>query len=54
MFIFLHMLLLFLVKSHNALVKHLKLGTNHEDFELKKIILNLLVLLSRDSSVLPV
>jgi len=42
------------VKSHNVLVKHLKLTPSHEDFELKKLLINELVLLSQDSSVLPV
>jgi len=42
------------VKSHNVLVKHLKLSPSHEDFELKKLLINELVLLSRDTTVLPV
>lgn len=44
----------FSVKSHHALVKHLKLGQNHEDFELKKLLINILVSLSKDSAVIPV
>ncbi|CAL1536351.1 unnamed protein product [Lymnaea stagnalis] len=39
------------VKSHNALVKHLKLTTNHEDFELRKLLINILVVLSNDRTV---
>ena len=42
------------VKSHNALVKHLKLMQNHEDFELKKLLFNILISLSKDSTVIPV
>jgi len=42
------------VKSHNALVKHLKLLTNPEDFELKKLLLNIIVSLSKDPSVIPI
>lgn len=42
------------VKSHNALVRHLKLMTNHEDFELKKLFINMLVLLSGDSGIIPI
>ena len=36
------------------LVKHLKLMQNHEDFELKKLLVNILVTLSKDSTTLPV
>lgn len=42
------------VKSHNILVKHLKLMQNHEDFELKKLLVNILVTLSKDSTALPI
>ncbi|WAQ94009.1 CFA69-like protein [Mya arenaria] len=42
------------VKSHNALVKHLKLMTNHEDFELKKLLFNVMVTLGNDSTALPI
>uniref|UniRef100_A0A0B7A2W0 Cilia- and flagella-associated protein 69 ARM repeats domain-containing protein n=1 Tax=Arion vulgaris TaxID=1028688 RepID=A0A0B7A2W0_9EUPU len=42
------------VKSHNALVRHLKLFTNHEDFELKKLLLNILLVLSKNSTVLSI
>ncbi|XP_060581085.1 cilia- and flagella-associated protein 69-like [Ruditapes philippinarum] len=42
------------VKSHNALVKHLKLMQNHEDFELKKMLFNIMVTLSKESTVLPI
>nr|XP_006825782.1 PREDICTED: uncharacterized protein C7orf63-like [Saccoglossus kowalevskii] len=41
------------IKSHNALVKHLKLGTNHEDFELKKLLMNTIVMMSKDSNTIP-
>jgi len=42
------------VRSHNAIVKHLKLLQNHEDFELKKLFINILVLLSSDPAVIPI
>jgi len=42
------------VKSHNALVKHLKLMTNPEDFELKKLLYNIMVTMGNDSTALPV
>nr|KAG5707622.1 hypothetical protein BaRGS_031004 [Batillaria attramentaria] len=42
------------LKSHNPLVKQLKLMTNHEDFELKKLLFNILVLLSRDPTVIAI
>ncbi|KAI8483595.1 Cilia and flagella associated protein 69 [Branchiostoma belcheri] len=42
------------VKSHNPLVRNLKLETNHEDFELKKLLMNIMVLLSRDSAFIPI
>ncbi|KAH9499307.1 Cilia- and flagella-associated protein 69 [Bulinus truncatus] len=42
------------VKSHNALVRHLKLMTNHEDFELRKLLFNILVVLSNDSTVISI
>ena len=42
------------VRSHNALVRHLKLPPNHENFEMKKLLINAVVLLGRDRSVLPV
>ncbi|XP_077978018.1 cilia- and flagella-associated protein 69-like [Glandiceps talaboti] len=41
------------VKSYNAVVKHLSFGTNHEDFELKKFLMNMIVVLSRDPNVIP-
>lgn len=41
------------VRSHNALVKYLKLGTNPEDFELKKLLINILVVLSKDPTSVP-
>lgn len=42
------------VKSHNPLVRQLKLATNHEDFELRKLLFNILVLLSRDPTVISI
>ena len=42
------------VKNYHFLVKHLKLMPNHEDFELKKLLINILVILSHDSAVVPV
>ena len=36
------------------MVKHLKLGQNYEDFEIKKLLVTILVNLSVDSSVIPV
>ncbi|XP_071803414.1 cilia- and flagella-associated protein 69-like [Asterias amurensis] len=41
------------VRSHNALVRHLKLGTSIEDFELKKLLINIIVVLSKDISMIP-
>ncbi|KAI0219801.1 Cilia- and flagella-associated protein 69 [Lamellibrachia satsuma] len=41
------------VKNYHFLVKHLKLMPNHEDFELKKLLINILVILSHDSAVVP-
>ncbi|KAK7110003.1 cilia- and flagella-associated protein 69-like isoform X2 [Littorina saxatilis] len=42
------------VKSHNPLVKQLKFQTNHEDFELKKLLFHILVLLCRDPAVISI
>ncbi|XP_072017652.1 cilia- and flagella-associated protein 69-like isoform X2 [Amphiura filiformis] len=41
------------VRSHNALVRHLKLSTNTEDFELKTMLINILAVLSKDSAFVP-
>ncbi|XP_068670684.1 cilia- and flagella-associated protein 69-like [Montipora foliosa] len=38
------------VKSHHELVRNLKLYQNHEDFEFKKLLMNILVLISADSA----
>ncbi|KAJ7389807.1 hypothetical protein OS493_028775 [Desmophyllum pertusum] len=38
------------VKSHHELVRNLKLYQTHEDFELKKLLMSILVLLSADSA----
>ncbi|XP_072523947.1 cilia- and flagella-associated protein 69-like isoform X1 [Salminus brasiliensis] len=38
------------LKSHNPLIRNLKLAFTSEDFEMKKLLLNLLVVLSRDLS----
>ncbi|XP_068091630.1 cilia- and flagella-associated protein 69 isoform X2 [Hyperolius riggenbachi] len=40
------------VKSHNPLVKTIKLLHNHEDFEMKKLLLNMLVVLAKDLSTI--
>ena len=48
------MYFLFSVKSHNALVRHLKLLQNHEDFELKKLLISMMVILSKDPAAIPV
>lgn len=44
----------FSVKSHNPLVRNLKLSFNHEDFEMKKLLLNVIVVLSKDLAALQV
>ncbi|XP_067855032.1 cilia- and flagella-associated protein 69-like isoform X1 [Heptranchias perlo] len=36
------------VKSHNPLVHGLKISTNHEDFEMKKLFFNMLIALTND------
>uniref|UniRef100_A0A672K662 Cilia- and flagella-associated protein 69 ARM repeats domain-containing protein n=1 Tax=Sinocyclocheilus grahami TaxID=75366 RepID=A0A672K662_SINGR len=40
------------LKSHNPLVRNLKLSFSQEDFEMKKLLLNMIVVLSRDLAVL--
>ncbi|XP_067267132.1 cilia- and flagella-associated protein 69-like isoform X2 [Chanodichthys erythropterus] len=40
------------LKSHNPLVRNLKLSFNHEDFEMKKLLLNVIVVLSKDLAAL--
>ncbi|XP_046875685.1 cilia- and flagella-associated protein 69-like [Hypomesus transpacificus] len=40
------------MKSHNPLVQNLKLSYNNEDFEMKKLLLNLFVVMSKDLSAL--
>ncbi|KTG38519.1 hypothetical protein cypCar_00048129, partial [Cyprinus carpio] len=40
------------LKSHNPLVRNLKLSFNQEDFEMKKLLLNIMVVLSRDLAAL--
>ncbi|CAH2282348.1 cilia- and flagella-associated 69 [Pelobates cultripes] len=40
------------VKSHNPLVKNLKLLHNHEDFEMKKLLFNMLVVLAKEFSAI--
>uniref|UniRef100_A0A673B0X3 Cilia- and flagella-associated protein 69 ARM repeats domain-containing protein n=1 Tax=Sphaeramia orbicularis TaxID=375764 RepID=A0A673B0X3_9TELE len=42
----------FTVKSRNSLICNLKLSYNNEDLNMKKMLLNLLVLMSKDSAVL--
>uniref|UniRef100_A0A672L7A5 Cilia- and flagella-associated protein 69 ARM repeats domain-containing protein n=1 Tax=Sinocyclocheilus grahami TaxID=75366 RepID=A0A672L7A5_SINGR len=46
--------LCFSVKSHNPLVRNLKLSFSQEDFEMKKLLLNMIVVLSRDLAALQV
>ncbi|KAL0961948.1 hypothetical protein UPYG_G00333780 [Umbra pygmaea] len=41
------------IKSHNPLVRNLKFSNNNEDFEMKKLLLNLVVVMSKDVSTLP-
>nr|XP_033787139.1 cilia- and flagella-associated protein 69-like isoform X1 [Geotrypetes seraphini] len=38
------------VKSHSPLVRSLKLSFNHEDFEMKKLLFNMMVILAKDLS----
>uniref|UniRef100_A0A6Q2XL57 Cilia- and flagella-associated protein 69 ARM repeats domain-containing protein n=1 Tax=Esox lucius TaxID=8010 RepID=A0A6Q2XL57_ESOLU len=40
------------LKSHNPLVRNLKLSYNNEDFEMKTLLLNLVVVMSKDLSAL--
>ncbi|XP_070703029.1 cilia- and flagella-associated protein 69-like [Pempheris klunzingeri] len=40
------------LKSHNTLVRNLKLKFSNEDFKMKKLLLNLLVLMSKDLAAL--
>ncbi|XP_067281509.1 cilia- and flagella-associated protein 69-like [Pseudorasbora parva] len=40
------------LKSHNPVVRNLKLSFSHEDFEMKKLLLNVIVVLSRDLAAL--
>ncbi|XP_075995551.1 cilia- and flagella-associated protein 69-like [Genypterus blacodes] len=40
------------LKSHNSLVHNLKLSYNNEDFHMKKLLLNLVVVISKDFSAL--
>ncbi|XP_053324126.1 cilia- and flagella-associated protein 69 [Spea bombifrons] len=40
------------VKSHNPLVKSLKLLHNNEDFEMKKLLFNIIVVLAKDESAI--
>ncbi|XP_061112007.1 cilia- and flagella-associated protein 69-like [Conger conger] len=40
------------IKSHNPLVRNLKLSFNYEDFEMKRLLLNAIVVMSRDISSL--
>uniref|UniRef100_A0A3Q2VTZ8 Cilia and flagella associated protein 69 n=1 Tax=Haplochromis burtoni TaxID=8153 RepID=A0A3Q2VTZ8_HAPBU len=41
-----------LVKSHNPLIRNLKLSYSNEDLKMKKLLLNLLVVMSRDLAAL--
>lgn len=47
-------LFLLTVKSQNPLVKGLKLSNSYEDFELKKLLFNLIVILCKDLPTLQV
>ncbi|XP_055076754.2 cilia- and flagella-associated protein 69 [Misgurnus anguillicaudatus] len=40
------------LKSHNPLVRNLRLSFNQEDFEMKKLLLNVIVVLSKDLAAL--
>ncbi|KAJ8389421.1 hypothetical protein AAFF_G00119590 [Aldrovandia affinis] len=40
------------IKSHNPLVRNLKLSFNYEDFEMKRLLLNVIVVMSKDISSL--
>lgn len=42
------------VKSENPLVKGLKLSNSYEDFELKKLLFNILVILCKDLTTVQV
>lgn len=42
------------VKSQNPLVKGLKLSNSYEDFELKKLLFNIIVILCKDLSTIQV
>nr|XP_002126046.2 cilia- and flagella-associated protein 69 isoform X2 [Ciona intestinalis]XP_018667628.1 cilia- and flagella-associated protein 69 isoform X2 [Ciona intestinalis] len=42
------------VKSYNPLLRNLKLTQSHEDFELKKMLINLLEILSKDHAALQI
>lgn len=42
------------VKSHNVLVKHLKLAPNQENFELKKLLFNIMVQVSKNPAAIPI
>lgn len=42
------------VKSHNAFVKHLKLPPSSENFELKKLLINVMVLLAKNPAAIPI
>lgn len=43
-----------LVKSHNHSIRNLKLSYSNEDLKMKKLLLNLLVVMSRDLAALQV
>lgn len=47
-------LFLLTVKSQNPLVKGLKLSNSYEDFELKKLLFNVIVILCKDLPTLQV
>lgn len=43
-----------LVKSHNPLLRNLKFSYSNEDLKMKKLLLNLLVVMSKDLTALQV
>lgn len=43
-----------IVKNHNPLVRNLKFSYNSEDLKMKKLLLNLLVVMSKSESALQV
>ncbi len=44
----LNIIILYLVRSNNPLVKNFKISTSQEDFEFKKLLINTIVILNRN------